>query len=47
VQGAIAEHQHALATQCIQSGMSRRGDGWDNAVGESFFSNSAPDVGAF
>lgn len=38
VQYACLEHREALAVAQIQPSMSRKGDCWDNAVVESFFS---------
>ena len=38
VQYASAEYQRVLAAHGVVSSMSRRGDCWDNAVAESFFS---------
>jgi putative transposase len=38
-QYASAEYQRALASRGIQCSMSRKGNCWDNAVAESFFSS--------
>jgi putative transposase len=38
VQYASASYQHLLTTHAIRASMSRRGNCWDNAVVESFFS---------
>jgi len=46
VQYASGEYQRVLATHGIQPSMSRRGDCWDNAVVESFFSTLKQELGA-
>jgi transposase InsO family protein len=38
VQYASADYQRVLAAHGVVASMSRRGDCWDNAVAESFFS---------